>query len=186
MNDEIEQVDISNLLLDPENPRLPESVGRDQIAMLDYIAETTAIEELMLAIGENGFFPGEPLVVVPHPDDAKQLLVVEGNRRLTALKLLSAPTSISNPGARMRIISQDAKHRPSMIPVVRREHRKDVLPYLGFRHITGDPKMTGSGSAVFAPVDDAFVCPPAKPGWMCRVCHNLESHPLLGWSSCDK
>lgn len=42
MNDEIEQVDISNLLLDPENPRLPESVGRDQIAMLDYIAETTA------------------------------------------------------------------------------------------------------------------------------------------------
>ncbi len=48
------------------------------------------------------------------------------------------------------------------------------------------PRMTGSGSAVFAPVDDAFVCPPAKPGWVCRVCHNLERHPLWGWCSSDR
>lgn len=137
MSNEIELVEISNLLLDPENPRLPESVERKQIAMLDYIAETTAIEELMLAIGENGFFPGEPLVVVPHSDNSDQFLVVEGNRRLTALKLLSAPTCISNPGARMKEISQNAKHRPPKVPVVRRENRSDVLPYLGFRHITG-------------------------------------------------
>ena len=63
----------------------------------------------------------------------------------------------------------------------------DVLEALQWLTQLGlHPKMTGSGSAVFAPVDDAFVCPPAKPGWVCRVCHNLEFHPLLGWISCDK
>jgi 4-diphosphocytidyl-2-C-methyl-D-erythritol kinase len=47
------------------------------------------------------------------------------------------------------------------------------------------PRMTGSGSAVFAPVPPDFQTPPAKPGWICRVCHNLETHPLLDWCSSD-
>jgi 4-diphosphocytidyl-2-C-methyl-D-erythritol kinase len=63
----------------------------------------------------------------------------------------------------------------------------DVLEALQWLTQLGlHPKMTGSGSAVFATVADTFVLPPAKPGWMCRVCHNLESHPLLGWCSSDK
>ncbi|MEY3759747.1 MAG: ParB-like protein, partial [Pseudomonadota bacterium] len=56
---DIKYVAVSQLLLDEENPRLPVSVDRDQQSMLDYIAETTAIEELMDAIAENNFFPGE-------------------------------------------------------------------------------------------------------------------------------
>jgi hypothetical protein len=38
--------------------------------------------ELMLAIGENGYFPGEQLLVVFDPSDSKYR-VVEGNRRLS-------------------------------------------------------------------------------------------------------
>ena len=45
------------------------------------------------------------------------------------------------------------------------------------------PRMTGSGSAVFAPVGPDFVLPPVPSGWVARVCHNLEAHPLLGWCS---
>lgn len=63
----------------------------------------------------------------------------------------------------------------------------DVFAALQWLHDLGlQPRMTGSGSAVFAPVDDTFVCPPAKPGWTCRVCHNLERHPLWEWCSSDK
>jgi 4-diphosphocytidyl-2-C-methyl-D-erythritol kinase len=47
------------------------------------------------------------------------------------------------------------------------------------------PRMTGSGSAVFAPVPATFVLPPAQPGSTCRVCHNLDIHPLVGWASSD-
>lgn len=128
---------INDLLLDPENPRLPESIKRDQKSMLDYIAETTAIEELMDAIAENDFFPGEPLIVTPSISHSEKYIVVEGNRRLTAAKLLQDPTFCSHPGSRMREITTNAKHTPTRLPVVIRATRAEVLPYLGFRHITG-------------------------------------------------
>jgi hypothetical protein len=103
--------------------------------MLDYIATATSIEELMEAIAENDFFPGEPLIVTG--DGQGKFIVVEGNRRLTALKLLQDPSYCSHPGERMRWISDNAKHKPNKIPVIVCAARSDVLPYLGFRHITG-------------------------------------------------
>ena len=135
MTDEITDVDIAELLLDPDNPRLPESIARDQQSMLDYIAGTTSIEELMEAIAENDFFPGEPIIVVP--DGAGKFIVVEGNRRLTAVRLLNDPHACSAPGERMKVIAAKAKHKPVKLPVVKRKLRSEVLPYLGFRHITG-------------------------------------------------
>jgi hypothetical protein len=137
MTENISSVALDKLLLDEENPRLPESVGREQQTMLDHIAATTSIEELMQAIGENDYFPGEPLVVVPHRSRPGYFVVVEGNRRLTALKLLQDPANCSDPGSRMREISTQAKYRPENAPVVVRASRQEVLPYLGFRHITG-------------------------------------------------
>lgn len=134
---DIKYVAVSQLLLDAENPRLPVSVDRDQQSMLDYIAETTAIEELMDAIAENNFFPGEPLIVVKHKTEKDAYTVVEGNRRLTALKLLQDPANCSKPGVRMRDIANKAKHKPTSVPIVECPNRKGVLPYLGFRHITG-------------------------------------------------
>lgn len=137
MTDAITTVPIENLLLDPENPRLPESVERDQQSMLDYIAETTSIEELMEAIAENDFFQGEPIIVVPDQKNKGKYTVVEGNRRLTAVKLLNDPAICSSPGTKMRAIAGEAKHKPVAVPVVVRKTRSEVLPYLGFRHVTG-------------------------------------------------
>lgn len=136
-NGKIEFIPLQDLLLDPENPRLPESLARDQQSMLDHIATTTSIEELMEAIAENDFFPGEPLIVVPDQTNNGKFIVVEGNRRLTAIKILNDPASCSTPGERMKSISKDAKHKPNILPVVKQPLRSDVLPYLGFRHITG-------------------------------------------------
>ncbi|MBR8005602.1 ParB N-terminal domain-containing protein [Burkholderia vietnamiensis] len=133
---EINVVNVASLKFDPANPRLPENVERDQQSMLDYIAESTAIEDLMGAIAENDFFPGEPVIVVPS-DVQGEYLVVEGNRRLGAVLLLQDPTRCSRPTARMKEISAGAKHRPDAIPVIVCATREEVLPYLGFRHITG-------------------------------------------------
>lgn len=136
-NNIIEEIEIERLRLDPGNPRLPESIARDQLSMLDYIAESTSIEDLMGAIAENDFFPGEPLIVIPDKADSNNSVVVEGNRRLTAVKLLHNPDHTTNPSSRMRDISKTAKHKPNKLPVVRRATREEVIPYLGFRHITG-------------------------------------------------
>ncbi|CAG0983680.1 hypothetical protein MTYP_01901 [Methylophilaceae bacterium] len=134
---EITQLDLDELLLDEENPRLLESTARDQQSMLDYIAASTSIEELMGAIANNDYFAGEPIIVVPHETIEGKFVVVEGNRRLTALRLLQDPEACSNPGNKIREIANQAKYKPTRIPVVKKATRALVLPYLGFRHITG-------------------------------------------------
>jgi hypothetical protein len=125
---------LSELRLDMLNPRLPNGVNRTEKDVISYIAKTTSIEDLMSAIAANGFFPGEPLVVI---EENGAYVVVEGNRRLTAVKLLNNPHIIDNPGRLLLEISQNAIHIPDELPVVVRPSREDVLPYLGFRHITG-------------------------------------------------
>jgi ParB-like chromosome segregation protein Spo0J len=142
MSDNIQFIDLDNLILDHQNPRLPESLNRDQDSMMNYIAESTSIEELMDVIAQNGYFLGEPVIAVPEKgNDAKvtgNYIVVEGNRRITALKLLQNPDAASTAGNRVHEIAQNPKSiKPTSIPVVVRDNREEILPYLGFRHITG-------------------------------------------------
>ena len=47
------------------------------------------------------------------------------------------------------------------------------------------PRMTGSGSAVFAKLEPSTVLPHPPDGWTWRICSNLEVHPLHRWVSCD-
>jgi hypothetical protein len=133
----IENIDYQKLHLDIDNPRLPSNVTRTAKGVLTWIAKATAIEDLMNAIGTNDFFAGEPLVVYPHPKKVGEYIVIEGNRRLTAVKLLHNPTECEKPSSQMCAISLEANYKPEKIPVVIQSNRADVLPYLGFRHITG-------------------------------------------------
>jgi 4-diphosphocytidyl-2-C-methyl-D-erythritol kinase len=47
------------------------------------------------------------------------------------------------------------------------------------------PRMTGSGSAVFAGLRRPQELPPAPAGWQLKVCNNLRVHPLAGWAFSD-
>lgn len=44
-------------------------------------------------------------------------------------------------------------------------------------------RMTGSGSAVFAPLTQTIDLNSAPNTWKIKICKNLESHPLLSWVS---
>jgi 4-diphosphocytidyl-2-C-methyl-D-erythritol kinase len=50
----------------------------------------------------------------------------------------------------------------------------------------GNSRMTGSGSAVFAWLDDVAPCPgwpgSLPQGWTGRLCQALPAHPLVGWA----
>ena len=135
-NQEIEFISIDRLKLDPKNPRLPLSVGRAEQEMLQYLADYTSIIELMNAIAENGYFPGEPVVAIPDPSNHSNYLVVEGNRRLTAVKILNDSSVLENASTSIRELSSKAKNI-EVLPVVVKETREEILPYLGYRHITG-------------------------------------------------
>lgn len=139
-NKDIEFISVNRLLLDSENPRLPEDLSpRSQERMIEYIASKGAIEDLMSSIGKNRFFVGEALVAYRNPKDKPaQLRVIEGNRRLTAVKLILNPSLYSNRPS-IKELSDAAIDKPLLekLPVVIFDTREEVLPYLGSRHIVG-------------------------------------------------
>src|SRR5713101_7902070 len=91
MDTEIRYEDIVNLGLDPLNPRLGrENTGPDvsQEKVLSLMEDWT-LDELATSFLENGFWPQEALVVVQEKlYGSVRKVVVEGNRRLAALRLL--------------------------------------------------------------------------------------------------
>lgn len=60
----------------------------------------------------------------------------------------------------------------------------EALDWLALQGLAG--RMTGSGSAVFAPLAPRQVLGAAPAGWLVRECSNLEVHPLVGWASSDE
>ena len=125
---------VESLAFDKENPRLPTSVrGGDDAGILTYLATKTGIENLMSSIGENGFFNGEAIVVIP--EETGKYTVIEGNRRLAALRLLQDPTLVKI--ASIDRAASEADTKPTRVPVYIVQSRDDTLQYLGFRHISG-------------------------------------------------
>jgi 4-diphosphocytidyl-2-C-methyl-D-erythritol kinase len=53
----------------------------------------------------------------------------------------------------------------------------DALRCQGFT-----PRMTGSGSAVFAKVSGDETLAAVPPGWQQKLCRSLSEHPLRGWA----
>jgi ParB-like nuclease domain len=132
------ELPISSLLLDEQNPRLPETEqSGTQDDLLRYIAKEYGPIEIAKSIASHGFFQSEPLIVVK---DGTSYIVVEGNRRLAALLLLS------RPGRAKELDLQDAEEwetlgksvvLPKDIPVVVAPSRRSVAPIIGYRHISG-------------------------------------------------
>lgn len=129
------EFELDKLALDPENPRLPSSLDRrDSQEVLRFLALSSSIDELISAIGENGYFASEPLIGVRKEDGV--IVIVEGNRRLTALKLLAGAT-FEGLTRKIEEAVASAKIKPMVVPVAVYSEREDVLNYLGNKHIAG-------------------------------------------------
>lgn len=137
MSNEIQYIDTGKLEFDPENPRfyrLNDRAGSDD-AVIEEMLDDESVQDLMLSIGEQDYFPGEPILVVKK---GKKFVVVEGNRRLAAVKLLNGdlkPPKKKEKG--VQIILDEAVYKPSNLPCLVYKNREDVLRYIGYRHITG-------------------------------------------------
>src|ERR1700733_8196858 len=92
---EIKYATVDQLMLDPMNPRLGRAnTGRavTQPKILNLMKDWT-LDELATSFIENGYWPQEALIVVKEKLYGKDaLIVVEGNRRLAALKFLQDAT----------------------------------------------------------------------------------------------
>ena len=81
---------VSSLTLDLDNPRLGHIVNvSNQTQIIQYLIEKERVYELAKKISEEGYFVGEePIICI----EGKKKVVLEGNRRVAALKLLKDPT----------------------------------------------------------------------------------------------
>ena len=133
---DLEFLPIANLKFDPENPRLPESIdGDNESQVLEWMLDDASLIELMGSIGEQGYFPGEPLLGYMQKDGTA--IVVEGNRRLAAVKVLLDPNVAPTKKKTTSAISAESKNKPSELPIFIYPTREHILAYLGYRHVTG-------------------------------------------------
>lgn len=80
-------VEIEKLLLDEGNPRFGKPLSQDD--MLARFAAAPKTQKLAAHIAKNGLNPLDSLAVVAAPGKAGRYIVKEGNRRLSAIKLLN-------------------------------------------------------------------------------------------------
>ncbi len=133
----MEWLSVDRLILDYENPRLPERLHRQpQSEILRYLYEQGALEELAYSYRDNGFFPQEPLLVAREGEEGTYT-VVEGNRRLAALMILHGIPEADDVGFAGIDLSAERLEQLREIPCVLIEDRNQIHAYLGFRHIGG-------------------------------------------------
>jgi len=134
---ERKHIPVHLLDFDPNNPRFSTEVaGGSETELIERFVRDERLLEVLNSIADQGYFEGEPLLVVPIGKTGR-FHVVEGNRRLAALKLLNGLTDIPEGRTSIEVACESAQYRPSEIPCLEFNTEDAILRYLGFRHITG-------------------------------------------------
>ena len=90
-NQQVVYLPVKELRFDPKKPRLPSRIdSTNEQEIFDFMIRRGNVVELMGAIGEEGYFAGEPLLVVK-AENEEIYDVVEGNRRLAAVRFKVDP-----------------------------------------------------------------------------------------------
>jgi hypothetical protein len=118
-------------------------------------AEMAKTIKLAEDIKENGLSPADRLMVIP-TDDPLRFVVAEGNRRLTALRILSEPTiaesSLKKPTYKklQHWSSEYLKNPIKEIDCVVFESRAGAVPWVRRRHIG---ESAGAGVVGWGPIE---------------------------------
>ena len=160
-NKQVQMILTTELDFDPENPRFYRLNHKHSVeAVIEEMLDDESVQDLMLSIGQQGYFPGEPLLVVKEFNG--RYTVVEGNRRLAAVKLLNEEIF---PPLRRKPSITDIKNEaieppPKQLPCLIYSVRREVLRYLGYRHITGIKQWDSLSKAKYlAQLRDDFYAP---------------------------
>lgn len=133
----ITSMKIDDLLLDAQNYRFHRKNGYTQRQLIEMLESEYELETIGESLADNGYFPEEPLVAISN--GTGKFVVIEGNRRLAALKLLLDPETRRwsvNKELWARLAAR-IQHPISTVPVIVYENRKQLTTFIGYRHIAG-------------------------------------------------
>ena len=154
-----EKVAVERLRLDRQNPRL---IGKGENASEEFIIgrlyRSADLGELLQSISANGYMDIEPLIVMPEDPQSNEgnLIVLEGNRRLAALRLLREPELVKvikkSEGFSITIppIGEQQRDTLDKVSVYYVPSREDAQSFIGFKHINGPAKWDAYAKAQFA------------------------------------
>ena len=141
---------VSSLSFDYRNPRLAEygfgpETPEDEI--LKTLWKVMAVDEIAMSIAASGYWDHEPLFVTKEHDKD---VVLEGNRRLAALKILRSSSLREKLKATdLPPVAPERLTELEEVPVIRVAERKDVWRYLGFKHVNGPAKWRSYAKAQY-------------------------------------
>ena len=128
------QLLVTNILLDPLNPRIPPTDEQlDQNSLIAELVNHDKVYELARNIANNGYYPVESIIVMK---ESNKTIVIEGNRRVAALKLLIAPEAApADLIPKFRALSNKTDiNKIKTIKVVFAPNRQAVAPLLMSKH----------------------------------------------------
>lgn len=134
-------VSIASLRLDPLNPRLPESLRggtqADLAVVLEMGFDAYAVAQ---SVADNGYFLGEPMLAIPSPDEDDTWVVVEGNRRLTALLGLTVKeirSQFAQPDRWETVAQRCVLTLDDQVPLVVHQSRSATHAEVARAHVVG-------------------------------------------------
>ncbi len=146
---ETKNVEIKQLLFDPGNPRLPELLGKKQAEIFRFLVDEIGIEDVLQSIAASGVIEGDP-IIARKAENEGQFYVIEGNRRLAALKLLNGEKiGDGEEEPTLPELSSSAAPTIQKIKIQVGWTEQDLETYLGYKHVTATREWPPEAKARF-------------------------------------
>jgi transcriptional regulator with XRE-family HTH domain len=151
MKREIDYISPDELSFDSSNPRISEfnilSTAKDE-EIISILWNVMGVEEIVLSIKASGFFDNEPLIAIK---EKGKNIIIEGNRRLAAVKCILNPIYADNLGFNKNLltVSPEIRKQLNKLPVIFVKKREDAWKFIGFKHINGPAKWGSYAKAQY-------------------------------------
>lgn len=139
------QARVADLKIDLRNPRVPNEIFDSEIKAISHLVDHADVAELVQSIGRSGWLDYEPLIVLA-PDN----IVIEGNRRLAALRLMSSANLRNEIKFKLPSGVEESRTLPSEVRVFYVDDRSEARDFIGFKHINGAFKWDSFAKAKYA------------------------------------
>lgn len=143
-------VEVERLSFDKQNPRFtPEKrpTSDSDAAFIGQLAASADLGELIESISTSGYVDIEPLIVYGRGDE---LVVIEGNRRLAALKALRDPALAREARLSVPTIPPEISATFDKVSVYRVVSEIEARTLIGFKHINGPQAWDAHAKGIYA------------------------------------
>lgn len=134
-----------DLHFDRRNSRMAEMEFNTETDVVQHLVEEYDVHEIVLSVLTAGWLDYEPLIA------ERDGTVLEGNRRLAALRLIADEGLRRQVGYSLPVVEEvHPNAHPQQISVRYAESREAAYVYIGFKHINGPFKWDALAKAKFA------------------------------------